>query len=212
MTAHALKIGSKWSTFIAFSLNNAHHIIKETMAKDILGLLNGLGKVATAFSHEIGVELSTLSRKASGNLAPCIEQDSTTNHSSSEVNAIEESSLAEEFEELTKSQQFTGGAPRGTRSYHTWSRLRGLHGSKITWRNKTTESESQRHKRRQKVHCCSIYRLCSNYKTSVRTLFHMKLHIYISRKQIIFFLSLLYCYNTSRLVMVLGKGLCLRRD
>lgn len=78
------------------------------MAKDIIGLLNGLGKVASAFSCQIGAELSALSRKAS--LAPLPEADpspgpTVTIEDTEPTDVSQESSLAKEFEELTRSHQ-----------------------------------------------------------------------------------------------------------
>ena len=118
----------------------------------------GSERLLPAFSCEIGVELSALSKKASGNFAsPLVfEQDSIESSNSdpatdhSELDDIEKSPLAKEFEELTRSQQqLTVGPPHGSRGYHTWSRRRNFHSSSFVYKDKT--SNTSKHKRTQKV-------------------------------------------------------------
>ena len=130
------------------------------MAKDLLGLLNGLRKVAVAFSSEIGSELQAVSRKASAILVPQEQQDvETINKVVSEDEVIEKSQLAKEFEELTKCQQSMSVPP--TRRYHTWSACggvggyRSLHVSAATMGGTTSDTidagRSKRRNKKQKV-------------------------------------------------------------
>ncbi len=144
-------------------------IIFFIMAKDLLGLLNGLRKVAVAFSSEIGSELQAVSRKASAILVPQEQQDvETINKVVSEDEVIEKSQLAREFEELTKCQQSTSVSStnrHSTRRYHTWSACggvggyRSLHVSAAMMGGTTSDTidagRSKRRNKKQKV--CAVY-------------------------------------------------------
>ncbi len=146
------------------------------MAKDLFGLLNGLRKVAVAFSSEIGSELQAISRKASAILVPqsrsLKQQDAkTTNEVISEDEVVEKSQLAKEFEELTKYQQSTSGPPTNrpptngpptnSKRYHTWSACwrvgsrRSLHTSAVMRGGVTSDTidagRSKRRNKKQKV-------------------------------------------------------------
>ena len=148
------------------------------MAKDILGLMNGIRRVAVAFSNEIGSELQALAQSSVGPLTHeqhnehgphSLQLPSLPDPETSEgVFGVGDSQLAREFEELKRSQ---ASQPNSlTQPQPTPSHAHQYHSPSTPSHSLPTTPTRKYHSLAVSSHYCHMTSMCSTRRLHTSTL------------------------------------------